>query len=81
MVVPHLHLLADKHAEPDAEAITHEHVQDKRVPPALLEVGQQVGERHLGRDRGHTGHGHSWNKSFHLDSHMFTAIESKYDFF
>ena len=48
IVGAHLELLADVHAQPDAEAVADEHVQDERVPPAFDEVRQQMSERDLG---------------------------------
>lgn len=48
LVGAHLQLFADVHAQPDAETVADEHVQNERVPPALDEVRQQMCERDLG---------------------------------
>lgn len=47
LVLPHLQDLANLQSHPDPKAVADEHVEDHRVPPALGEVGQQVGERDL----------------------------------
>ena len=39
VIVSHLHLLAQKHSKPDSKSVAKQHVQDNRIPPALLKVG------------------------------------------
>jgi len=48
LVLSHLQELADLHPGEDAQAVTDEDVQHQVVPPALVEVGQEVAEDHLG---------------------------------
>lgn len=46
-VFPHLKYLAYLEAHPNAQAIADDHIEYECVPPALNEVGQQVGEGDL----------------------------------
>ena len=47
VVFTHLEVVADAHADPDAEPVADEDVEEDIVPPALVEVGQEVPKRHL----------------------------------
>ena len=53
VVVSHLQWSTDDHTNPDAHTITDDHVQQPRIPPAFLEVGQQMGKHNLkGKENG-----------------------------
>ena len=47
VVVPHLHPLTKLHAKPNSKAIANSNVQNEGIPPALLEIWQQVREKYL----------------------------------
>ena len=54
VVFAHLEVVADAHADPDAEPVADKDVEEDIVPPALVEVGQEVAEENL-REFPHDG--------------------------
>ena len=49
LVLAHGEELAHLHPGEDAKPVAHQHVEHQVVPPALVEVGQQVAKDHLGQ--------------------------------
>lgn len=47
LVFAHFQELTEFQSTPDTETIADEHIEDERIPPALEEIGQQMGERHF----------------------------------